>query len=428
MNYFFKIIITLFFSATYTFADPLVVKAMAHQKLSLVICTLGASHHLEDVGQTVARDINFSGQCLATIQQWGKKKVTKELLHELYDAGYTLALFVNIKKKKYIEWRLYDTMDTQLTMLAGKRYRKQGDSARGWGHSIADAVWPVITGEKSFFSSKLAYCMDALSEKGHRVTQVCIADFDGSYPQVIVDTPTINIAPCWNHDPCHPVLFYSAHTNQNLCLMRVTMDKKMHIASNFDGINMLPTFSADGKRLVYCASRGDGECHLYLYDKDTFKRITDNKGNNVSPTLSADGAVVYFCSDFQTGTPQIYSYRIDNHTLERLTTGGYCASPSYSSESNKVVYCKTVQGVAQIFVYDCAVKTHTQLTFDPGNKEDTSWSPCGNYIVFSHQQGKKCTIHMLNTLSKERKTLIDNGNVCTYATWSPLYHVFPVVL
>lgn len=419
--------LSLFISVSLLGTQAMTVKAVAHQKLPVVICTLGSSHDLETVAQTIARDMNFSGQCEATIQQWGKKKVTKESLQNLCQDGYTLALFINVKKKKYIEWRLYDTMDTQLTMLAGKRYRKQGSAARGWGHALADAVWPVMTGEKSFFSSKLAYCMDATSEKGHRITKVCIADFDGSHPQVIVDTPTINIAPCWNHDAAHPVLFYSAHTNQNLCLMRVAMDKKAHIASNFDGINMLPTFSADGKRVVYCASRGDGECHLYLYDKDSFKRITQNKGNNVSPTLSADGSVVYFCSDFQTGTPQIYAYGIDTYTLERLTTGGYCASPSYSSASHKVVYCKTVQGVAQIFVYDCATKTHMQLTTDAGNKEDTAWSPCGNYIVYSHQQGKKCTINMLNTLSKERKTLIDNGHVCNYASWSPLYHVFPVL-
>lgn len=421
------IVLGLFVSLESFCAQSLTVKAVANQKLPLVICTLGLSNELETVAQTIARDINFSGQCCATLQQWGKKKVTKEGLHELYDAGYTLALFINIKKKKYIEWRLYDTMDMQLSMLAGKRYRKQGEVVRGWGHAIADAVWPVMTGEKSFFSSKLAYCMDATSEKGHRITKVCIADFDGSYPQTIVDTPTINIAPCWNHDVRNPVLFYSAHTNQNLCLMRVTMDKKSHISSNFDGINMLPTFSADGKRVVYCASRGDGECHLYLYDKDSFKRITQNNGNNVSPTLSADGSMVYFCSDFQTGTPQIYAYGIDTDKIECLTTGGYCASPSYSSQSNKVVYCKTVQGVAQIFVYDCATKAHTQLTVDSGNKEDTSWSPCGNYIVFSHQQGKKCTVNMLNTLSKERKTLIDNGSVCNYATWSPLFSIFPVV-
>ena len=123
---------------------------------------------------------------------------------------------------------------------------------------------------------------------------MCIADFDGSNPQIIVDIPTITIAPRWNNDPLRPLLFYSEHTNKNLRLMMVDMHKQRHIASNFDGINMLPAFSLDGKRVIYCASRGDGECHLYLYDKQNFKKLTHNKGNNVSPTLSADGSIVYF--------------------------------------------------------------------------------------------------------------------------------------
>lgn len=425
MNYVYIIMCLLFTSCLY--GAPLEVKAAAHEKLSLVICVLGSSSEMLNVAQAIASDFSFSGQCTVAVQQWHKHKVTKESIKNLYEQGYCLALFINKKKKKHIEWRLYDTMDTQLTMLAGKRYTKRGMALRGWGHAIADAVWPLITGEKSFFSSKLAYCVDALNDQKKRITKVCIADFDGSNPQIVVDVPTISIAPRWNNDLMQPLLFYSEHTNKNLRLMVVDMRKKRHVASNFDGINMLPAFSADGKRVVYCASRGDGECHLYLYDKQSFKKLTNNNGNNVSPTLSADGSTVYFCSDFQTGSPQIYSLDIDSNNTERLTTTGYCASPSYSCASHKVVYCRIVQATAQLFVYDCATKKHVQLTTDAGNKEECTWSPCGNYIVFSHQKNKKSVIAMINVLNGERKILIDNDQICTYPTWSPLYQVYPVV-
>lgn len=428
MNYIFTTMVSIFlYLSTTMYGAQLEVKAVAHEKMSLVVCALGASSEIIDVAQTIAADFSFSGQCVVTVQKWHKKKVTQESIKHLYDQGYALALFVNKKKKKYIEWRLYDTMDDQLNMLAGKRYNKKGTQPRGWAHTIADAVWPLITGEKSFFSSKLAYCIDGLNEQKKRITKVCIADFDGSHPQIIVDVPTISIAPRWNNDLLNPLLFYSEHTNKNLRLMVVDMNKRRHVASNFDGINMLPAFSADGKRVVYCASRGDGECHIYLYDKNTFKKLTNNNGNNVSPTLSSNGSILYFCSDFQTGHPQIYALNIDNNALERLTTGGYCASPSYSGASHKVVYCKIVQGTAQLFVYDCSTKKHAQLTTDSGNKEECTWSPCGNYIVFSHQKGKKNVIAMLNVLTGERKILIDNQLVCSYPTWSPLYDLYPVV-
>ena len=327
-----------------------------------------------------------------------------------------------------MEWRLYDTIDQTLTMLAGKRYHTQGSVVRGWGHAIADAVWPILTGHLGFFSSKLAFCQDTRSAKGHRTTQVCIADFDGSHVQAIVETPTINVAPRWNNDPQNPLLFYSEYTNQNVRLMVVDTNKRLRVTSNFDGINMLPTFSADGKRAVYCASRGTGVCHLYLYDNNNFKKITDNNGNNVSPTLSADGSTVYFCSDFQTGYPQIYSYGIKTEKFQRYTQGGYCASPHYTSVGNKIVYCKIVKGVTQLFVCDCGTMTHTQLTHDNGHKEECAWSPCGNYIVFSHQQGNRSVIALLNLLTHERKTLVDTPAASSYPTWSPRYQKYPVVV
>jgi TolB protein len=410
-----------------TYASELSVAASGNQKLSLVMCFLGSSSSFEELGTTLARDLSFSGQFAVSVQQWGNQKATKASVAALYDAGYVLALFINKKGSHYLEWRLYDTIDQTLTMLAGKKYHKQGTSVRGWAHALADGVWPVIAGQPGFFSSKLAFCTDERSAKGHRITKVCVADFDGSHPQILVDSPTINLAPRWNSDKTNPLLFYSEHTNQNVRLMAVDMRKKVRVTSNFDGINMLPTFSADGKRAVYCASRGGGACHLYLYDKDSFRKITNNEGNNVSPSLSADGQRVYFCSDFQTGSPQIYVYDIAQDMLERLTLGGYCASPCYSSACNKVVYCKIVNGITQLYLYDCATKNHSQITHDAGHKEECAWSPCGNYLVFSHQQGKKSNVCMLNLLTKERKVLVDHTADCTYPTWSPLYHVYPVM-
>ena len=139
---------------------------------------------------------------------------------------------------------------------------------------------------------------------------------------------------------------------------------------------MIPAFSRDGKKIVYCLSRGDGSCQLYYYSKGIFKQITHNDGNNVSPSLSDDGQTVYFCSDFETGKPQIYAYDMAADRLERITDKqGYCAAPRYSGKANKLSYSRIVDGTMQIFVYDLATKTHTQLTFDQWHKGESSWSP-----------------------------------------------------
>ena len=77
-----------------------------------------------------------------------------------------------------------------------------------------------------------------------------------------------------------PFLFYSENTNANMRMMAVDMHKKKVIASNFDGLNMLPAFSPDGKAVVYCATRGSGNCQLYHWSHKTLKKLTHNTGNN----------------------------------------------------------------------------------------------------------------------------------------------------
>src|SRR5690606_10449380 len=150
--------------------------------------------------------------------------------------------------------------------------------------------------------------------------------------------------------------------------------------------------------------------------------------NNISPTISADGNTIYFCSDFQTGRPQIYVYHIKKKKLERLTTGGYCASPNYSDKRNAVDYAK-MDGVAmQIFVYDLTQKIHTQITYDGGNKEECSWSPCGNYLLFSVENNDKSRIAMHNLLTQKRSYLTAQSTYCNYPAWSSYYTEFPAIL
>ena len=256
-------------------------------------------------------------------------------------------------------------------------------------------VWPLLTGDQGFFSTRIAYCKT--DKKKHRVNtnSIYIADYDGSNEEQLVHVPTINVAPRWNADKQNPLLFYSEHTNTNVRLVMVDMHKKRRIASNFDGINMLPSFSADGKKMVYCLSRGDGSCQLYYHDQESFKKLTMNDGNNVSPSIADDGSIIYYCSDYPTGKPQIFSYTVADQSIERITDGGYCATPSYHHKKKKLVYSKMVAGQMQLFLYDCVQKKHTQFTFDAGSKQECGWSPCGNFVVYACEKRLESKIALL---------------------------------
>lgn len=377
---------------------------------------------------TIAQDI---GRCFSFTKQFALSYVpttklpTKKEVKALKSNEKIVLLLVILPAKEGYEWRLYDTVQGKI--LGAHRYKKYGDSTHIWAYALADQIWPLLTNQEGFFSTRIAYCKKMAHKQ---VKHIYIADFDGSHEECIVGTPTINIAPRWNYDRRHPLLFYSAYMPTNLQLKMVGLDKKSQVASDFDGLNMIPAFSENGSQAVYCASRGDGCCQLYYFDATTFKNITKNEGNNVSPSLSVDGKKVFFCSDFESAnSPQLYAYDLVTDYLEKLTAGGYAASPRYSAKANKLAYSKLVEGIMQIFTYDLATKTHEQLTFDDFNKQECAWSPCGNWLIYGiNKPGKQGRIAMMNRHSRMQEYLTKGNDDCSYPDWSPRYHQFPIIV
>lgn len=398
-----------------------------YAKLKLVLVIVGEQkQELATILSIIKKDLEFTGQFTVDIEPVDHIATKKEV-GSLCERGYSLAVFFNASKHNDgIEWRLYDT--TQIVMLKGSKTHKRGMVLRGWAHNVSDALWVALTGQEGFFSTKIAYCKEVPVKRKKKVNHVYVADYDGSNEELLVATPTVNVAPRWNKDNKNPLVFYSEYTNTNVRLVAVDMHKKRKIASDYDGINMLPAFSSDGKKVVYCASRGKGSCQLYCYDKNELKKITSNQGNNVSPTFSDDGSKIFYCSDYQTGKPQIFCYDMERNQQVRLTKDGYCASPSFCSKQNRLAYSKIVDGITQLFIYDVSTQEHTQLTFDAGHKEESSWSVCGNYLLFSIEQGSRSRIAMLNVLTNDLKYITSEKAICTYPAWSLVYDEFPVVV
>lgn len=422
-----KVMVSILWSmTTFSYSEQIQVEVRAHTvgALKMLVVVIDESNELISVGHILQKDLSFTKQ-FAVDLNFTDRAPTKQEVDELHRLGYQIALFVEpVHNEKSITWRLYDLAGAQ--MIKGKKYIKRGAEARGWAHAIADMVWPILAQTPGFFSTKIAYCKDVKDKHAKAIKHVCVADYDGSNEQILVDTHTLNVAPRWNMDPDYPMVFYTEHTNSNARLVMSTMDKKKRVIINFDGLTMLPSFSPDGKRVAFCASRGDGQCDLYCFEKGNLKRLTRNQGNNISPVFAQDSQTLYYCSDV-TGAPQIFSYNFETNKHERITTSGYCACPAYSFVNKSLAYIKNVGGTMQLFVYHTITKEHTQLTFDAGNKDECSWSVCGNYLLYGIEKGLKSRIAMLHIPTKEKRFITAASDVCSYPTWSPVYAQLPVV-
>jgi tol-pal system beta propeller repeat protein TolB len=360
----------------------------------------------------------------------------KNAIKKIFQQGYPLAVFVN-RSDVGFEWRMYDTR--YASMVSGKKFSQVNVPLKVRAEYLSDQLWPILTGQEGYFSSRIAYCKE-IREPGKKTQKhICLvppyADPSSEYYPLFSESLVSKgrtFAPRWNKDLTHPLILYSEGTPSNVRLMSISLNKQRKLVSNFEGLNILPSYSADGNKVVYCLSR-NGKSQLYLYELDSvthepvLKQITQNNGNNFSPVLRDNGDIV-FCSDFQGKSPQICYYHAFTQQVEVLTKDGYCTSPSICEKMSKIAYSKFIDGAMQIFLYDLKEKTHQQVTFDVGNKEECTWSPCGNYVAYVVDTGGASRIAVMNLLTDERSYITPASERCSYPSWSPKCNVPLIVV
>ncbi|HEX2978147.1 MAG TPA: hypothetical protein VHO47_03445 [Candidatus Babeliales bacterium] len=411
------------------------IKGSSVQKMKLLIGVIDANEIMDESSTLLKEMLERSKAMLSgfsvTIMPF-EKQPSKAAMKELMKDGFGLGLFLaHTWFGGTLEWRLYD-LDAHC-MIKGKRFSIKEYPARIVAEHIADQVWPLLTGQGSFFSTRIAYCKEKRIkgkkiEKHIYVTAPYI-DCEKCAEQSSLLVKNANaFAPRWNNDSLSPMILYSEITNSNVRLMSVAMDKKRKMVANLDGFVMRPSFSSDGKKVVYCSCDGSigSKSTIYLYQIDeqtgrsSLSQVTHNAGQNISPTLCDNGDII-FCSDAGSKQPYICYYHADTKEFERLTPDGYCSSPSFCQATKKIAYSRMCNGTAQLFSYDLNTKTHTQLTFDNSNKEESCWSPCGNYLAFTVTNGKTSRVAVHHVFSNERIYVTSAQDRCCYPSWSPLY-------
>jgi tol-pal system beta propeller repeat protein TolB len=410
-------------------------KNRQHQALQCLMLKIGENEDLEKLCKMIKFDLEFTDQFKIDLKN-AKELPTERVLHKLSQEG--TALFFSVQKlgnDNNQEILVLVKDPSSATTVFEKKYALTSGDLVYQGHAISDDLMPVLCGEKGPQMSTLAYCKQLAPSR----KVLCVSDYAGCKEKVVIDGRTINVAPRWHSKA--PCLFFSQFTRHNSRLMSLDLKtKQQKIVCSYDGLNMQPSFSEDGVKAVLCfSSKGNSE--LYLYDqavcsklkRRVFKKLTDNKGNNVSPCLLPNGDVV-FCSDFEFGRPQLYL--LDGKTLEtrRISNGkGYCASPSFCSKTNDIIYTRYARGVFQLFTLNLG-QTHPvekQLTFNKGDKLEPVWSECGKYVAFTFDCGGKKSVRSVRqiaifNLASQKYRVITSGNEPkSYPTWvnSPLYHL-----
>lgn len=432
----FLLLLLLFFGTNFTCASQIEIDNNSDIKqitpAKILLETIGTNDlELREIAQILKKSLEKSEQFIVTLREVDTPRNKKEVTG-LFQEGFGLIIFLNhTDDKKALEWRLYDA--TEAVMVDGKRMYKRGKLLRGHAYNLADDLWPKLTKQLGSFSSKLAYIKIKNGFKKNQNSFLCICDTDGTNELEFRKNPGNYVALYWNNNLDFPSLICSELTKYNVRLISISLDLKKKSIFNFKGTCVGISLSTDNNKAVYCRS---GNIWSHIYDKSqkkgTHSRLISNDGKNIYPILLHNDDII-FCTDSKSlrkgfakaKGPQICYFHAEDKSFELITQDGYCLAPSYCNATNKLAYSKKIDGKTQLFICDLQSKIHEQLTKDEGNKIDSCWSPCGNYLIFCYQSDKISRIGVIHIATKKRLFITSAKDYCISPSWSAVFPEFP---
>lgn len=118
-----------------------------------------------------------------------------------------------------------------------------------------------------------------------------------------------------------------------------------------------PSWSKDGKKIVFPASDFGGRTDLYIFETGTkiLTRLTNDYYDDRDPDFSPDGNLIVFSSDRTTfgpkGSYNLFMYDLSNGNINYLTIGNQIDySPHFSADGSKIVYTSTTGGSQNIWM------------------------------------------------------------------------------
>lgn len=321
----------------------------------------------------------------AQLTAWSQQPTTAQRL-----------VFGNIQVASHllrIEGYLYNLTDPQQPFMIGKRYTDQATpaAAREIAHEFADAIIQALGGGPGIAQSKIAFISN---RSGHK--EVWLMDYDGHDQHQITRLQSISYSPRLSPDGTKIAFMSFASGRPEIRIYSLLTHHYLYFP-HFGGTNATPAWSPDGSHLAFSSSMHGGYMEIYTIRANGthLRQLTYSHSVNMAPVWNPKtGAQLAFESD-RTGLPQIYTMDSDGTNQRDITPTGYAVSPSWSPNGEALAFSWRRNGKGEnntggydIYIFNLADGSYTQLTHNGLRNDFPSWAPDGRHLVFASGGGR----------------------------------------
>jgi Tol biopolymer transport system component len=245
--------------------------------------------------------------------------------------------------------------------------------------------------------------------------QLCLVNADGSgYRRLTLDDNARHFYPSFAPDG-QSVLF-SANLDGNFKIYEIGLDGKQVLLGNAVGI--APEVSPDNRLIVFTQSDGSRDT-LWLMERDGSHQHLFYS-NGWDPTWSPDGTRILFAT-MVVDKPQLAIINLDGSNFRLITDLPFLRGRSdWSADGEKIVTYNGEAWQRELVMLKPDGSDLHQISPVGGNSQGPSFSPDGNWVVFTAYFGSMgnnngCEIYIVRIDGKDLTRLTNNN----YCDWQP---------
>lgn len=346
-------------------------------------------------------------------QRWGDEAIgaiTKNAVGGGLDMSLRRVLGMNFGQLVE-QWK--DAVTKQYLPEIGNRVKARAVAQPLLTQKLSEGTWhlaPALSPDGSrvaYFSEKNFFFIDLWlgdGNTGKPIKRLLSSSFTGNYESFRY----LASSAAWSEDGTMLAFAAKRGGKDDIVIVNPATNKEIRrITVSISGVSS-PTFSPDGKRLVFTGLDGGiSDLFTIAVDGTDLRRLTNDKYADLHPVWSPDGKTIAFSSDRGPETDfktlkwsglGIALYHLEDGRIEMLPGmgEGRNSNPQWAPDGKSIAFVSDRDNVANLFLYDFGDQQVYQLTdFYTGIQGITplspvlSWARGADRIAFVYfEQGK----------------------------------------